>query len=86
MRGGEDENLVDQKVDVAVTVRFAHDVTVFLRRYLAGRVQKSRNAVLLHDCHVLLLQTEIVVLLQELDRAGDEVRGGSTHCWFHHSS
>ena len=86
MRGGEETNLVDQKMDVAVAVRLEQDMAVFLRRDLAFGVQKSRNAVLLHDRHVLLLQTVVIVVFQESDRTGGEGKVDTTHCWFRHSS
>lgn len=69
-----------------MAVRLEDDVAVVLRRDRALGVHQSRNAVLLHDRHILLLQTEVAVVLQESDRSGDEGKGDSTHCWFHHSS
>ena len=66
--------LAHEQVDVAVAVRLEEDVAVFADGDLALRVANRRNAVLFHDRHVLSLQIEVFVRLQELHGARSEGR------------
>ena len=78
--GREERYLVHQEVDITVTVRLGDDVAVGIHSHVTLLVGNSGDVVLLHHSDVLLLQTEVVLLVQELEgtrgweRRGEEIR------------
>ena len=64
--------LLHQQMNISMAMRLKLHMTILLRSNLTLGILQSRDSILLHNRHILLLQAIIVHLLQKSNRTKHE--------------